>query len=107
MFPLSLFSAPLLVAGLAINAPLAVAAQTPPCLGLGDMSAMLADRFQERPVFVGMSDDEQTRLMIFAAPEGRSYSVVIVGKAGAACLAGTGSAWALIGSASGADGEEG
>lgn len=82
---------PLAVALLSISSP--AVAQEPKCAPYDQVEAMLAAEFQETRVQQGIVGDGQAMLLIFASPNGGTWSAVMVRPDGVACLAAAGSDW--------------
>jgi hypothetical protein len=67
-------------------------AATVQCAGIADMLAQLDTKYGERQLFVGQAEDGAT-VMILANPGGTTWTAVIVGDAGKACIGALGASW--------------
>ncbi len=68
---------------------------TVPCAPFEIAERFHAEKLGETRVAQGLSEDGSQILMIFAAPDGASWSVVVVNHDGVACLRAHGSDWQL------------
>lgn len=76
-------------------APMMAVAQAPQCAPLDRMVEGLANGWQEAPVGRGMQGGELI-VMVFAAPEGETWTIIGVGPDGTACLLASGAAWETL-----------
>lgn len=84
-----------LVALLLWAVPMMAVAQTPQCAPLDRVVEGLANGWQEAPVGRGMQGGELI-VMVFAAPEGETWTIIGVGPDGTACLLASGAAWETL-----------
>lgn len=73
------------------------------CQALDAVIANLAERYQELPVFIGTA--AEGAWMITAAPDGSTFTLLWIDRAGRACPIGAGDAWSAR--TAGPRGEEG
>ena len=67
-------------------------AATVQCAGIADMLAQLNAKYGERQMFVGRFVDG-TRFILAANPSGTSWTALVVGPAGKACIGASGPSW--------------
>lgn len=67
-------------------------ADTVQCAGIADMLAQLHTKYGEQPLFVGRASDGAT-VMIVANPARTTWTALIVGEAGKACIGAAGPSW--------------
>jgi hypothetical protein len=63
------------------------------CAPLDRVEAMLAAEFRESRVQQGIVGDGNSMLLIYASPNGETWSAVVVRSDGVGCLASAGSDW--------------
>jgi hypothetical protein len=71
----------------------AVAQEQPACAPIADIEAKLAAEYQETRVQQGIVGDGRAMLLIFAAPEGKTWTAVMLRHDGVGCMAAAGSDW--------------
>lgn len=71
------------------------AAQAAPCLAAAEMRKTLGEKFNEKPVAVGLID-ESTIVEIFAEGDGSGWTIVLTRSSGQSCIAAAGSTWMQI-----------
>lgn len=92
--------------GALVLAPLRPAvAATVQCAGIADMLAHLAAKYGERQLFVGLAAGGAT-IMVIANPAGTTWTALIVGENGKACIGALGPSW-KVGDLPGRQGTEG
>lgn len=67
-------------------------AATVQCAGIADMLAQLDAKYGERQLFVGHADDGAT-IMVTANPNGTTWTALIMGESGKACIGALGASW--------------
>lgn len=84
-----------LIAALLLAARPAAAQQPPPsCIPYPEMVATLAESFDEHAVGIGLSGP--TRLEIFAASDGETWTAIVVRPDGLACIVAAGGGWKMV-----------
>ena len=63
-----------------------------PCAGIADMLAQLDAKYGERQMFVGRFVDG-SRFILMANPTGASWTALVVGPTGKACIGAIGPRW--------------
>jgi len=63
------------------------------CAPFDRVSAFHAEKLNETRIAQGISGDGTQMLMIFASPNGETWSIVVVGSDGIACLKARGNDW--------------
>ena len=86
----ALILAPLLALA-AVIGPSPATAQAQ-CAGLADVLARLSTRWQESALWTGARDDGRS-VTITVAPDGGTWTVLLVDPSGTACLVASGSSW--------------
>jgi hypothetical protein len=65
----------------------------PACAPIADIEAKLAAEYQETRVQQGIVGDGRAMLLIFAAPEGKTWTAVMLRHDGVGCMAAAGTDW--------------
>ena len=68
-------------------------AEDPPCLPVDQLAAKLAAEFREISVGQGIGQDGKFMLVIFASPNGETWTAAMVRPDGLACFAAAGTDW--------------
>jgi hypothetical protein len=68
-------------------------AQEQACAAIGDIEAKLAAEYRETRVQQGVVGEGRAMLVIFAAPDGATWTAVMVRPDGVGCMAAAGSDW--------------
>ena len=82
----------LILACLIVLLPSLVQAQQFPCGWAEDLERKLRDMHHETPVSSGVMD-EQSSFRIYASPDGKTWTAMILTADGLACLVNTGEWW--------------
>jgi hypothetical protein len=70
-------------------------AQAAQCTSIADMTAILASQYQEELIARGGGPQGQ-ELLTFVHPEGTTWTIVVVGPDGRACMLASGAGWTAL-----------
>ena len=73
----------------------AIAHEQPRCGQYVEMAKALSDKFHEQRVAMGLNEKGEA-IIIFASPDGATWSALAVQATGTACWVGAGSQWETI-----------
>lgn len=71
------------------------AAQQPLCASVDRVAEILRDDHNERPVSIG--DTRAGQVVVFAKPDGATWTIVVIAPSGAACIVADGQRWRATG----------
>jgi hypothetical protein len=76
-----------------LSTPALAQEEGPPCAPFDQVEARLAAEFMETRVAQGVTSSGQAMLVIFASPNGETWTAVMVRPGGLACMAAAGMDW--------------
>lgn len=79
----------------ALSSPALAQEEGPPCAPFHQVEAKLAAEFMETRIAQGVTSSGQAMLVIFASPNGETWTAVMVRPGGLACMAAAGMDWQI------------